>query len=280
LADHRRGAGFFTIVAGTCVLGAQFVILVRNPAMGAFLWLLGILVWFLIMYSFFTAVIIRIGKPNLPEGLTGGWSMAIVSTQSISILGVLIAPSLSPWQEALLFLALTLFLLGGMLYILIIPLIFYRLTFFSLAPEEFNPLYWINMGAVAITTLAGATLILNTSQWPFLQEILPFLKGFTLFFWSVATWWLPFLVILMVWRHWVRRLPVQYTPEYWGMVFPLGMYSAGTYQLAKVGEFSFLFPLSRCFFYLALISWLLTFLGVIRRLAKLGGLITSPRQDA
>ncbi len=269
LFDHRRGAGFFTIVAGTCVLGAQFVILAQNPAMGAFLWFLGILVWFPIMYSFFTAVMIGEVKPNLPEGLTGGWLIAVVSTQSISVLGILIAPSFLAWQEHLLFFDFTLFLLGGMLYILIIPLIFYRLTFFTLTPDEFNPLYWINMGAVAITTLAGSTLILNASQWPFLQEILPFVKGFTFFFWSVATWWIPFFVILMVWRHWVRGLPVQYTPEYWGMVFPLGMYSAGTYQLAKAAGFSFLMPLSQGFFYLALVAWLFTFGGLIRRLASL-----------
>ncbi len=270
LVDHRRGAGFFTVVAGTCVVGAQFAILVRNPAMGTFLWFLGILVWFLIMYSFFTAIMIRERKPNLSEGLTGGWLIAIVSTQSISFLGVLIAPSLSSWQEFFLFFALILFLLGAMLYIFIILLIFYRLTFYPLTPQEFSPLYWINMGALAITTLSGATLILSSSQWPFLQEVLPFLKGFTLFFWVTGTWWVPVLVIVMIWRHWFRKFPLQYTPEYWGMVFPLGMYSASTYQLAKAAGLPFLCPLSQCFFYLALITWFFAFLGLLRRLARLG----------
>jgi len=133
---------------------------------------------------------------------------------------------------------------------LIISLIFYRFTFFPLTSEEFNPLYWINMGAIAITTLAGATLILISSQWPFLQEILPFLKGFTLFCWITATWWIPLLLILMVWRHGFRKYPLRYDPEYWGAVFPLGMYSVGTYPLAKAAELSFLLPLSRCFFIL------------------------------
>jgi tellurite resistance protein TehA-like permease len=280
LVDHSRGPGFFTNVAGTCVLGAQFMVLARDPLMGTLLWFLGILVWVLIMYSFFTAVMIGEVKPNLPEGLTGGWLIAIVSTQSISILGVLIAPFFSPRQEPFLFFALTLFLLGGMLYILIILLVFYRLTFFPLTYQEFSPLYWINMGAIAITTLAGATLIQNSSYWPFLQEILPFLKGFTLFFWITGTWWIPLLVILMIWRHLVRRFPVKYTPEYWAMVFPLGMYSTGTYQLAKAAGFSFLFPLSRGFFYLALITWLLTFCGMVRRLARMSGLTTFPEQNS
>jgi len=55
----------------------------------------------------------------------------------------------------------------------------------------------------------------------------------------------------------------------WGMVFPLGMYSAGTYQLAKAAGFSFLVPLSQCFYYLALAAWLFTFGGLIRRMASL-----------
>lgn len=49
-------------------------------------------------------------------------------------------------------------LLGCVLYILLITLTFYRFAFFRLMPETLTPAYWINMGAVAITTLAGATL--------------------------------------------------------------------------------------------------------------------------
>ena len=39
------------------------------------------------------------------------------------------------------------FLLGCMLYILIIALILYRFLFFSLTAPEFTPAYWIDMGA-------------------------------------------------------------------------------------------------------------------------------------
>ena len=56
------------------------------------------------------------------------------------------------------------------------------------------------MGAVAITTLAGARLIIAAPTWSLLDEILPFLKGFTLFFWAAATWWIPLLFILGIWR--------------------------------------------------------------------------------
>lgn len=43
-------------------------------------------------------------------------------------------------------------------YFVIILLIIYRLLLHPLKPEQFVPPYWINMGAAAITTLAGTSL--------------------------------------------------------------------------------------------------------------------------
>lgn len=52
LTSHARGAGFFTLVAGTCVLGSQFVILAGDTTSAMFLWFLGILLWLIIMYTY------------------------------------------------------------------------------------------------------------------------------------------------------------------------------------------------------------------------------------
>src|SRR5699024_11712889 len=117
---------------------------------------------------------------------------------------------------------------GCMLDLAIIPLIFYRLTFSRLAAEDFGPPYWINMGAVAISTLAGALLVSRGNEWPIIGEFVPILRGMTIFAWSVASWWIPFLISLMVWRDVIRRDAHRYEPSLCGMVFPLGLCTTPT----------------------------------------------------
>ena len=67
------------------------------------------------------------------------------------------APHLSLPLSFSLFLSLVLYLVGFLLYIILITIIIYRLSFFPLNAEEFTPTYWIDMGAAAISTVAGAT---------------------------------------------------------------------------------------------------------------------------
>lgn len=269
--SHARGAGFFTLVPATCVLGAQFMLFLDGSALGErfglLLWIAGIVLWLLLMYTFIPVMTIQHVSSTLETGINGAWLLAVVATQAISVLGVSVAPLL-PWEDGIQFLNLAMFLAGCMLYVMIITLIFYRLTFLGLTPEMFTPPYWINMGAVAITTLAGSTLILNASHWGFFQEILPFLKGFTLFFWAIGTWWIPVLVVVFSWRHLYKRVPLRYDPAYWGMVFPLGMYTACTYKLTEAIGLPFLGTIPHIFVYFALIAWSATFIGLLHRVAN------------
>ena len=48
------------------------------------------------------------------------------------------------------------------------------------------------------------------------------------------------------------------------MVFPLGMYTACTFQLSKAINFELLLLIPRYFIYVALAAWLLAFVGLIR----------------
>jgi len=141
LMTHALGPGYFTIIAGTCVLGTQFVILAHSIQTAFVLWCLGIFLWLVIMYAFFTVVIARSQKPPLERGINGAWLIATVATQSISVLGTLLAGQI-PWNEpAILFFTLAMFLLGCSLYLMLIVLVFYRFTFLDLNPEELTPPY-------------------------------------------------------------------------------------------------------------------------------------------
>jgi tellurite resistance protein TehA-like permease len=253
-ADHQRGPGFFTMVAGSAELGTQAATVEHAAAIAGALWYLTTGLWCLIMYGFLVAIAVAARKPEPGSGIDGGWLIAVVATQSVVVLAGALGAEAVPSVETQ-FLCLVLFLAGGMLYIMVITLIFHRVSFFPLEPEEFG-LYWIDMGAAAISVLAGSTLVLRAGAWPILQAYTPFLRGATVFFWAAASFWIPFLVAMTIWRYLIRKDVFRYEPAWWGVVFPLGMYASATFDLARAEDLPFLDPLCRVFTFVGLGAWL------------------------
>lgn len=269
---HGRCVGFFTSVAATCVLGNQMFLIADAWTVAWALWLFGFVLWAGLTYTIITILTVKAMKPTLAEGINGGWLLAVVAAQSVAVLGAQLSAGVALEQQpALLFFCLATWLGGGMLYVWIISLIFYRYTFFPLSPSDLAPPYWINMGAVAISTLAGTMLIANAQRSPLLLEMLPFVKGLTVAFWATATWWIPMLIILGVWRHVYCRFPLKYDPLYWGAVFPLGMYTTCTLRLNDALNLPLLANIAQCFLWIALAAWAVTFLGLARTLLRRRG---------
>lgn len=170
--NYDHGVGLLTIVAGTCVLGSQFVVLCGRNGVATLLWIVGCVLWVVLTHGVFAGITVQDSNEFLAEGIHGGWLLLIVATQSVSVLGGLLVPSFSGMKREVLFFTLSMYLIGGMLYFVVITLVFYRLTFFAFDPESARPPYWINMGAVAITTLVS-----NAPRWGFLNGLGPFLEG-------------------------------------------------------------------------------------------------------
>jgi tellurite resistance protein TehA-like permease len=263
MVDHLRGPGFFTTVAATSVLGSQFVLLATGYRTATVLWIVAITLWIGLTYAIFAGFTMKAHKPTLDQGISGAWLLAVVATQSIAVLSALLASHIGPPHKLEInFFALSMWLWGGMLYIWMMSLIFYRYTFFPFSPGDLSPPYWINMGAMAISTLAGSLLIVNAPDAPFLLSLLPFIKGFTVFYWATGTWWIPMLVVLALWRYVYRRFPLKYDPLYWGAVFPLGMYAACTDEMIEALGLDFLRFLPPVFLYLGLAAWTAAFIGL------------------
>jgi tellurite resistance protein TehA-like permease len=269
MIDHRQGPVFFTMVAGTSVLASQCVVLGGYYRVGMALWIVALVLWIGLTYAIFAGFTIKKTKPPLDQGIGGGWLLAVVATQAIAVLSALLAAQAGATSRlALNFLALSMWLWAGMLYIWMMALIFYRYTFFGFEPADLAPAYWINMGAMAISTLAGALLMRNAPQAPFLVSLLPFIKGFTVFYWASGTWWIPLLVVLTFWRYVWTRYPLKYDALYWGAVFPLGMYAAATEEMITAMQLDFLRLVPQAFLYVALVAWALTFAGFAIDLAR------------
>src|SRR5262245_48814369 len=261
---HGRSVGFFTTAAATCVLGTQLLIIYDARSIATLLWFAGILLWALITYTVFTVLTVKRDKPSLADGINGGWLVSVVAPQAVRAVGPQLASGFGASAPHVLFFSLAMWLGGGMLYIWLISLIVYRYLFFTMSPSDLAPPYWINMGAVAISTLAGTLLVLAAPQSSRVTGLLPFVKGLTLMFWATATWWIPMLVILGIWRHVYERFPLRYDPLYWGAVFPLGMYTVCTFRLAQAVETPFLFAIPRVFVFVALAAWALVAAGLIQ----------------
>ncbi|WP_345798127.1 tellurite resistance/C4-dicarboxylate transporter family protein [Castellaniella sp. MT123] len=271
MVSHLQGPGYFTCVAATGILSGQFIVQADSVRMGFALWLLAVVLWIGLTYTIFTAFTVKSDKPTLDKGISGGWLLAVVATQSLAVSSALLAARIGqPFRLELNLMALSMWLWGGMLYIWMMSLIFYRYVFFRFSPGDLSPPYWINMGAMAISTLAGSLLILNAPHAPYLVSLLPFLKGFTVFYWATGSWWIPMLLLLGVWRYGFQRFPFRYDPLYWGAVFPLGMYAASTWQMDRAMEFGFLAGMPRVFLHIALFAWLATFIGMVRSLLRVG----------
>jgi tellurite resistance protein TehA-like permease len=223
--------------------------------------------WVVLLYPALLAIVLDDDKPDLSVGINGTWFLLTVSTESIAVLGAVLLVRTGP-NQAIELIALSAFVLGIVLYLIVMTLLFLRWTFRPVSPAELQPPSWIAAGALAITVLAGSTLLSSQDRLPRIERLAPFLEGMVLLAWATATFWLPVMVAMGVWRHGIRRVPLSYHPSMWSMVFPIGMYGAATFRMIPVTGFSGLDVVPEVVLVLASIAWLLTAIGMVRSLTS------------
>lgn len=265
--SYEKGPGVFTFVVAMCMIGNEVILFNRCYVLGQIILTVAVIVWLIINYGFFFYVTTTNRKKNLKDGISGSWLLSVVSIQAIAVLIIYS----SGHSEIAFFIATCLFFTGCVFYLYLMSLIIYRISFFELHAKDLGAAYWINMGATAITALAGSLLLINGKDFHLIVALIPFIKGLTLLFWSAGTWWIPLLILLGIWRHVIRKVktPVTasgYSPTYWAFVFPLGMYTACTYRLSETLDLAFLKIIPDYFIFIALATWCAVMIGLIRHL--------------
>jgi len=258
--SHAKGFAFLTVVAGTNVLGGASAVVHGWWDLAWVLWWFSLGLWAVLLYTTLFAVVLRGPKPGLAAGINGSWFLLTVSTESVAVVGALLLvrhPS-----DLLAFVCTAAFLLGVVLYLIVMTMVFLRWTFQELEPTEADPPAWIAAGAVAITVLAGSNLLLARTASARIDRLAPVLEGLVTLAWATATFWFPLMVAIGVWRHLVRRLPLRYHPSYWALVFPLGMYGAATFKMRAAIQLDALEWLPKLTLAVALVAWTATFIGL------------------
>jgi tellurite resistance protein TehA-like permease len=264
--DPRRGFGFFTFVAGTNVLGVRLGLAGLHEATAVLLVLAGV-AWLALGYVVpWTAVLGRQERPVLATA-NGTWFIWVVASQSVAVAAATIEPVFDPVRRELAVLAIMSWSVGVFLYGAAGILVSLRLMLYEFGPEDLTPPYWVSMGALAITVLAGARIV-EMADAPMVAATRDLIAGLAVVFWAFATWLIPVLVAAGWWRHVRRRVPLRYEATLWSIIFPLGMYAVSGIYLGRADHLPVVETVGSAGLWVAFAACVLVFVAMVVHLFR------------
>lgn len=264
LDDARNAAktfGFFTIVAACNVVGA-YASMSGSVVIFTLLAVFSAGVWLLLTYVLPANVLLTHGDRSVLSDINGSWFLWVVGTQSVATSSAIAARHFHP--EIMSAVAIGLWGVGIALYMIIATLVTLRMLVRENVPTGLSPVYWIYMGATAISVLAGSRILLLPERLPVMQAAGQFVSGMSFLLWSLGLWWIPLLVIFGVWRHFMRKVPVTYEAALWSIVFPMGMYSVASILYGATRDLVFMIRVGQTGIWVAALVWLLATVAMIR----------------
>lgn len=265
LTSPRLTFNFFSFVAATSVSGL-LLDMHGHEFLAVLCWVVAIVAWSALLYCSFGVLTLLHGDRAVTI-VDGGWLICIVGTESLVLLGLHIVPLLAGTYAAVMMLVIyMLWGLGLILYGIFVTLFFYRVFFMEMKLDDYTPQMWVIMGAAAISANASSLLDLADPVITVLYEVHPVIDSMAILTWTWATWWIPLLVFIGIWRHGVHKVPLRYDPRQWSIVFPLGMYTVATYQLSLAAEVEPLHQISHVMVWAAIFVWCLLMVGLFRRI--------------
>jgi tellurite resistance protein TehA-like permease len=257
--EPSRAFGFFTVVAAVNVVGVRLYT-PEAPVATIVLALVSVPLWLLLTYGVPGTLILRDRDSPVSAEVNGSWFLWVVGTQSLATAAA--ALDEHAHNAALADTAVALWGIGVMLYVMLATLVTLRLLTTRRDPHKLGPSYWIYMGATAITVLAGSRTLALSPDLPVYAATAAFVSGFTYVLWAFGMWWVPLLVIFVIWRHVARHEPVRYESELWSIVFPLGMYSVASMHFGGVAGLPILVGIGEVGTWIAGLAWLIVAAGM------------------
>lgn len=264
--NPARAFGFFTVVAGTDVLGVRLAVDGHRLAALALLGLGG-LSWAVLGYLIpWTAVLSRHDRPVV-AGANGTWFIWVVASQSVATLAASLEPTVGSGRRELALLAVFSWSVGVCLYAGVGVFVAARLLLYPIRPTDLTPPYWVAMGATAITVLAGARIVLMADA-PIVAVTRGLVGGTSAVIWAFGTWLIPALAAAGWWRHVTHHVPLRYEAALWSIVFPLGMYAVAGHFIGQADHLPLVGLIGHLEFWVALAAWLLTFVAMLGHLTR------------
>jgi tellurite resistance protein TehA-like permease len=252
----------FSLVAALAVTAVALGPALTNAAL-VVVWSCTALLWLAIVAATLGALVRHRGF-GLVHFASGRWLLGVVSIESIAVLGV--ATSTATHDAALAGVALVAWAAGVAVYPAIALTIVMRIHTRGWHALDITPDHWILMGALAICTLAAAGLATSTGTFTSIER-----SGFAVVAW--ATWSCAGALYVLLAVVTVRRLAVSTAARHadirwWASVFPLGMYSACTFELFRVSTFAAQRDIAAVTFWPALGAWALATMMSLRAITR------------
>ncbi len=254
LVAPERTFAFFTVVAACNVVGVRLG-LDGHRAVTVALLVVSAAVWLPLSYAVPARLILGPRPGSVLAGVNGTWFIWVVGTQSLAVAAAVLEHRLAtPQARALALVAVLMWSVGVVLYLIVAGLVLIRLLLLEVRPDDLSPPYWIAMGATAITVLAAARL-LEVSPTPVTVATRPVVTGLAVMLWAFGSWLVPMLAVFTTWRYTARHVPLHYAPPLWSIVFPLGMYSTASTELGRAAHLPLLTTIGHATAWVAVLAW-------------------------
>jgi tellurite resistance protein TehA-like permease len=237
LADARTPASL-TGVAATAVIGGR----IAAPGWTGLAWLL------LAVSALLGLVLAPFVLRHWQVPTVGASFLVCVATEGLAVLAA--TQGTITGSRPAVVAGLAAFLVGLVLYAVVAA----RFDWRQLAVGRGD--HWVVAGALAITSLAGAKLIVAGERLDLIGGVREPLRLLDLAVWAVAV--AGYAVLLGCELRWPRW---RYDVRRWATVFPMGMTAAASFAVARAERLPALTPLGHVLLWPGLAAWALTLAG-------------------